>query len=227
MVFLKLYCFFRFDDLRVCVSTSMRRLAMSKTELNCLSLSCPQPVIQCKNLIEQEAPSVFTILVDNDAAKDNVVRFLSVKGYSAKSDQIEGGWRILATASDTDMCEILTDDDLASVDSSICVFISSATIGRGDDVLGAKLMKNFLATLPELGKSLWRIVMVNGAVTLATEDSHVLDELKALETTGVDLLVCGTCLEHFSMLEKKAVGETTNMLDIVTSMQVAAKVIRP
>lgn len=200
---------------------------MSKIELNCLSLSCPQPVIQCKNLIEQEAPSVFTILVDNVAAKDNVVRFLSVKGYSAKSDQIEDGWRILATASDTDMCEILTDDDLASVDSSICVFISSATIGRGDDVLGAKLMKNFLATLPELGKSLWRIVMVNGAVTLATEDSHVLDELKALEATGVDLLVCGTCLEHFSMLEKKAVGETTNMLDIVTSMQVAAKVIRP
>lgn len=200
---------------------------MSKIELNCLSLSCPQPVIQCKNLIEQEAPSVFTLLVDNDAAKDNVVRFLSVRGYSAKSDKIEGGWRILATATDTDMCEILTDNDLASVDSSICVFISSATIGRGDDVLGAKLMKNFLATLPELGKSLWRIVMVNGAVTLATEDSYVLDELKALEATGVDLLVCGSCLEHFSMLEKKAVGETTNMLDIVTSMQVAAKVIRP
>ncbi|MCT4534863.1 sulfurtransferase-like selenium metabolism protein YedF [Halodesulfovibrio sp.] len=200
---------------------------MSNTELNCLSLSCPQPVIQCKNLIEQEAPSVFTILVDNDAAKDNVVRFLSSKGYSAKSDQIDGGWRILATASDAQPCEILTDEELSSVDSSICVFITSATVGTGDDVLGAKLMKNFLATLPELGKSLWRIVMVNGAVTLAVEDSHVLEELKALEAAGVDILVCGTCLEHFGILDKKAVGETTNMLDIVTSMQVAAKVIRP
>lgn len=200
---------------------------MSNTELNCLSLSCPQPVIQCKNLIEQEAPSAFTVLVDNDAAKDNVVRFLASKGYSAKSDRIEGGWSILATASNVDACEILTDDELESVDSSICVFISSATIGIGDDELGAKLMKNFLATLPELGKSLWRIVMVNGAVTLATEDSHVLEELKALEAAGIDILVCGTCLDHFSMLEKKAVGETTNMLDIVTSMQVAAKIIRP
>lgn len=200
---------------------------MSNTELNCLSLSCPQPVIQCKNLIEQEAPSAFTVLVDNDSAKDNVVRFLASKGYSAKSDRIEGGWSILATASNVDACEILTDDELESVDSSICVFISSATIGIGDDELGAKLMKNFLATLPELGKSLWRIVMVNGAVTLATEDSHVLEELKALEAAGIDILVCGTCLDHFSMLEKKAVGETTNMLDIVTSMQVAAKIIRP
>ncbi|OBQ45836.1 sulfurtransferase-like selenium metabolism protein YedF [Halodesulfovibrio spirochaetisodalis] len=200
---------------------------MSVIELNCLSLSCPQPVIQCKNLIEQDAPSAFTILVDNDAARDNVVRFLSSREYSAESEQIEGGWRIIASASGVQPCEILTDDELSSVDSSICVFITSAVIGRGDDELGAKLMKNFLATLPELGKSLWRIVMVNGAVTLATEDSHVLEELKALETAGVDILVCGTCLDHFSLLDKKAVGETTNMLDIVTSMQVAAKVIRP
>ena len=37
--------------------------------------------------------------------------------------------------------------------------------------------------------------------------------------------MCGTCLNHFKLLEAKQVGETTNMLDIVTAMQLADKVI--
>ena len=48
---------------------------------------------------------------------------------------------------------------------------------------------------------------------------------QALEQSGVRLLVCGTCLNHFQLLEAKQVGETTNMLDIVTAMQLADKVI--
>jgi hypothetical protein len=39
------------------------------------------------------------------------------------------------------------------------------------------------------------------------------------------VLVCGTCLDHFGLLSQKAVGETTNMLDVVTSLQLATKVI--
>jgi hypothetical protein len=35
----------------------------------------------------------------------------------------------------------------------------------------------------------------------------------------------GTCLNHFDILDKKEVGETTNILDIVTAMQLADKVI--
>ncbi|MBT4363182.1 MAG: sulfurtransferase-like selenium metabolism protein YedF, partial [Desulfobacteraceae bacterium] len=34
----------------------------------------------------------------------------------------------------------------------------------------------------------------------------------------------GACLTHFNLMAKKSVGETTNMLDIVTSMQLADKV---
>ena len=44
---------------------------------------------------------------------------------------------------------------------------------------------------------------------------------------GVSVLVCGTCLAHFGLLEAKQVGDTSNMLDIVTSLDLADKVIRP
>jgi hypothetical protein len=58
---------------------------------------------------------------------------------------------------------------------------------------------------------------VTGAETLPT--------LQELEGKGTYILVCGTCLTHFDLLGKKQVGETTNMLDIVTAMQLADKVI--
>jgi len=53
----------------------------------------------------------------------------------------------------------------------------------------------------------------------------VLDVLKGYEKEGMTILVCGTCLNHFNLLDKKEVGVTTNMLDIVTAMQLADKVI--
>ena len=62
-------------------------------------------------------------------------------------------------------------------------------------------------------------------VKLTIEGSEVLPNLKELEDSGTTILVCGTCLDHFNLLEKKQVGETTNMLDIVTAMQLADKVI--
>jgi selenium metabolism protein YedF len=87
-------------------------------------------------------------------------------------------------------------------------------------------MLNFLATLPELGSSLWRIILVNGAVKLATQGHPCLEKLTALAASGVSILVCGTCLGFFGLMEQKAVGETTNMLDVVTSLSTAGKVIQ-
>ncbi len=204
---------------------------MPEIELNCQNLACPQPVLECKKLIESKTPAVFSILVDNDAARENVSRFVSSKGYTAEVQSVAGGWRIVATASGQPAqecgCEVMDAPQLAAIDRKVCVFIASDVIGSGNDELGGRLMKNFMATLPELGTDLWRIVMVNAGVKLAVENSPVLEELQRLEAAGVSILVCGTCLDFFNILDKRAVGQTTNMLDVVTSMQLAAKVIRP
>jgi len=98
-------------------------------------------------------------------------------------------------------------------------------MGHGDDELGLKLMVSFLKTLKEMGGELWRLVFVNNGVKMTISDSEVLPVLEELEKSGVYILVCGTCLTHFNLLEKKMVGETTNMLDIVTAMQLADKVV--
>jgi len=103
--------------------------------------------------------------------------------------------------------------------------VANDRMGHGDDELGEKLMLSFLKTLKEMGDELWRLVFVNNGVKLTIEGSDVLPVIQELEEEGIHILVCGTCLTHFDLLNQKKVGETTNMLDIVTAMQLADKVI--
>jgi selenium metabolism protein YedF len=105
------------------------------------------------------------------------------------------------------------------------VILASDHLGKGNDDLGRSIVTNFVKTMKEMGDDLWRLVLLNGGVKLAVEGAEVLPQLQALAGEGLDILVCGRCLETFGLLEKKQVGEVTNMLDIVTSMQVAEKVI--
>ena len=105
------------------------------------------------------------------------------------------------------------------------VLITNDHMGHGDDTLGFKLMGNFIKNLKEMGSELWRIVLLNNGVKLTTEESKTLTALKELESDGLVIMVCSTCLNHFGLLDKKQVGITTNMPDIVNAMQFADKVI--
>jgi selenium metabolism protein YedF len=201
-------------------------------KLECQGLPCPQPVLKCKQTIENDNPESFVIVVDNEAAKENVSRFVGTKGYKVNISTDNGLWTLTASKDgssnsvECEECTIMSQEELDKIGSKTVVFITSENLGSGDDVLGSKLMFNFVSTLPELGESLWRIVMVNSAVKLATEGNPCLEKLQDLEKSGVSILVCGTCLDHFKLLDKKQAGETTNMLDVVTSLQLATKVIK-
>jgi selenium metabolism protein YedF len=205
---------------------------MSERTLDCLGMTCPQPLVACRNCIESDSPDSLKVLVDDEAALENVTRYLTSSGYEPQSVKDGRTWVITATrganaghakapAVEDFPCPVPAKNEA----QRIVVFLTADVIGRGDDELGGKLMGNFLKTLPELGKELWRVVMVNAAVKLSAADNPNLEALRVLEAKGVGILVCGTCLEFFGLLDKRAVGQTTNMLDVVTSLQLASKVI--
>ncbi len=204
-------------------------------ELDCRNIDCPGPVMKTKQAIEEQGATSIKIIVDNDAAVENVTRFLNFHDFevsvesSGRVSTIEGrGSRvqIKKTGSLEKQMETCTlDSNKQQPGHKIMVLIGASTIGRGDDGLGAKLMTNFLKTLGEMGSDLWRIAFVNDGVKLTVNGSSVLTVLEELEKEHTDILVCGACLTHFDLLDQKAVGDTTNMLDIVTSMQLADKVI--
>jgi selenium metabolism protein YedF len=199
-------------------------------ELDCRKLDCPAPVLQTKKLLESNALSQVRILVDNDAAVENVSRFLGFHGFevSVDSDGISSAVEGIKADGDAKIIESAPAPQKTETQGSfqkIMIMISSTQMGRQDQELGEKLMISYIKTLKEMGEDLWQLVFVNHGVKLATKDSAVLEELQALEADKVGILVCGTCLTHLGLMEQKKVGQTTNMLDIVTAMQYADKVI--
>jgi selenium metabolism protein YedF len=194
-------------------------------EIDARGLACPAPVLQTKTVVENEAATNIKVLVDNPAARENVSRFLSSRGYAVEAGSQGDDFFVMGACPENAPPAPLPKEEPNSLSKKIMVMAATDRFGFGDDELGAKLMVNFIKTLKEMGKELWRLVFVNNGVKLTVSGSEILPVLQEYEKEGTVILVCGTCLNHFNLLDQKQVGETTNMLDIVTAMQVADKVI--
>jgi len=201
---------------------------MTKT-VDARGLSCPAPVLMVKKAVEKDTLDAFEVLMDNEAARQNVSRFLSSQNFSVSTEQ-EGSIFKINAQRQGDALEVTNEPEMSCDTNTghrqkIMVLISTDRLGFGDDELGRKLLVSFIKTLKEMGDELWRLALVNNGVKLTIENSSVLDDLMDYEKEGLTILVCGTCLSHFNLLEAKRVGQTTNMLDIVTAMQLADKMI--
>jgi selenium metabolism protein YedF len=195
-------------------------------ELDCRGLACPTPVLQTRQMIEKENPAAIRVLVDNEAARQNVSRFLESRKFQVVVETKGADFEVTGSRGDQPATPDGSPAPQSRADGKkIMVMVATDCMGHGDDELGKKLLFNFLKTLKEMGHDLWRLVFVNNGVKLTIHAAETMPVLKELENEGVTILVCGTCLDYFNLLDKKAVGETTNMLDIVTAMQLADKVI--
>ena len=207
------------------MDASWREGKMIEEKLDCRGLACPNPVLKAKEVIDRGGVGRLEVLVDNPAAKENVSRFLSRMGYEVGFSEEGGVFKVTGAKGESALSEVVEESISPGPDSRIVVLVGTDRMGKGDDVLGQKLVMNFIGTLKEMEPELWRLIFLNGGVKLTVEGSECLPALQALEKEGIRILVCGTCLNHFGLFEKKLVGETTNMLDIVIAMQIADKVI--
>ncbi len=194
-------------------------------KIDARGLACPAPVLHTKAALQEEKPGSISVIVDNAASQQNVQRFLESQGFATSLEQTGADYRVIGTLGIEPVDHSQEPAAPEAGSSKIMVLCTTDRMGFGDDELGLKLMLSFLRTLKEMGSDLWRLVFVNNGVKLTIDSSEVLEELKGYENGGLKILVCGTCLNHFRLLERKQVGETTNMLDIVTAMQLANKVI--
>uniref|UniRef100_UPI000B0E01CC sulfurtransferase-like selenium metabolism protein YedF n=1 Tax=Clostridium sp. NkU-1 TaxID=1095009 RepID=UPI000B0E01CC len=93
--------------------------------------------------------------------------------------------------------------------------LSSDQMGGGNEELGRILMKGFVYALTKLEELPETVLLYNGGARLSVEGSQSLEDLKSLEAQGVEILTCGTCLNHYELSDKLQVGSVTNMYEIV------------
>ncbi len=195
-------------------------------EIDARGIDCPAPVLQTKNMLEKENLSIIKVVVDNEAARQNVSRFMEFQNFEVSVEQEGKDFYVTGRRGEQEtIAEVSPAEKPETKGKKIMVMIATDRMGYGDDELGLKLMVSFLKTIKEMGDELWRLVFVNNGVKLTIMGSDLIPVIQGLENEGIRILVCGTCLTHFNLLDKKQVGETTNMLDIVTAMQLADKVI--
>jgi selenium metabolism protein YedF len=187
-------------------------------------LACPQPVIQTRKAMQQVDQLV--TLVDNETSLTNVSRMASRSGWQVNVIPQGDEFRIeLAKGQDAAQTESLPVGKAEAVTVPPILVISSDTLGRGDAELGNILIRAFFHTLGEVEPLPQTIIFFNAGVKLACEGSPALDDLQALENNGIEMLVCGTCLDYFELKDKLVAGQVSNMYDIAESMLTAGKVV--
>jgi selenium metabolism protein YedF len=191
---------------------------------------CPKPVIETKKALQTE--NILTVIVDNRAARENVSRLASKSGYSVqveeKDDDIYLHIEREAEAAAQEKVEEQPEPELyiECGGGKLVLFIASDTIGRGNDELGGILMRAFMPTFLEVEPRPETIILMNNGVKLAVSDSPVLEDLQALADEGAEILVCGTCLNYFGLMDNVAVGEISNAYTIAEMLLQAGRVVR-
>lgn len=194
-------------------------------KIDAKGLACPQPVVLTKNSMKEF--SSIEIIVDNETAVENIKRLASSTGWSFELT-LSGGNFIINIKSDkhrTDDAKQETSSSCAN-DSTTIVF-SSNKMGQGDDELGAILMKAFIHTILSLEALPSTLIFYNSGVLLAAEDSGAADDLQYLHDKGVEILICGTCVNFYNIGDKIKTGTLSNMYDILNTMNRAYRIINP
>ena len=204
---------------------------------------CPIPIVMAKKAISEMGYGVVTVAVDNEIAVQNLTKMANQKGYGVETRQIDSNhYEVTMTVADTskegeadsaagnntaDQNKAASCPTCLPENQTTVVVISSDRMGEGDEALGKILIKGFLYALSQLDELPSAVIFYNSGAYLTCEGSDSLEDLRAMEEQGVTIYTCGTCLNHYGLTEKLAVGSVTNMYVIVETMAQAGKIIKP
>ena len=196
-------------------------------KLDCKGQACPLPVVNAKKALAGMGEGALEVLVDNKTAMHNLENLgKSLKVETASEERGDAEFAVVFTKG-AQVADAACEECQPLVPAgSKVVVLSSEFMGAGDDELGATLMKAFVFAHPAR-RAAGGHPAYNGGVHLTVEGSPVLDDLKKLAKAGVEIFSCGTCLNHFGIADKLAVGEVTNMYVIVQKQLEAGVVVRP
>lgn len=179
--------------------------------LDCRGLSCPQPVVETKKKLTAMMAGTLTVLVDNETAKNNLLKLGSSMDLEVMAREDGGVFSVSL---------LKTELGLAAMKQGQAkiLLLTKDTFGSGSEELGDLLMKSFLYALAESENLPEKVFLINGGVRLACDGSPALDSLAKLVELGVDILSCGLCLDFFELKDHLRVGYVTNMYAIVEQL---------
>ena len=188
-------------------------------KVNAVGFVCPVPVIMTKKALNEIVEGEVEVLVDNETAKQNLEKLAKELGYEFKSCEVDGNFQVIINKK-------TNEDKKETKEENIVVVIDSDEMGKGDEELGKILVKGFIYSLTEMETLPKTVILYNKGVLLATVNENTIEDLKKLESMGVEVISCGTCANYYHVQDKLQVGSLTNMYTIVDRQFKATKLIR-
>lgn len=195
---------------------------------------CPIPVIMAKKEIDGGNDN-FVVEVDNGIAVQNLQKLANSQGFIYKLEEDNNLFKVYFSKASNKVngeeeCEECHEmlDKLGENKKTLgtwSVFIGKEIIGAGDEELGKSLMKMYFYTISEGDDLPKSVLFMNDGVKVPTLNEQAIEHLKDLEEKGVEILVCGACLNFYGLEGSLKVGKVSNMYDITNRMKEASKVI--
>ncbi len=192
-------------------------------KIDCIGIACPGPVISVKKEIDGGFVGTLEVVVDNVAARENIIRFLKSQDKQV-SEVLEEGSTITVIANFGEVSN--SAEEVVAESSSkhpatggVTYVINSDIMGRGDETLGKKLFVGFLNNLPEIEPLPQTIFFYQNGINFTIEGSPVLPAIKKLEDAGVEIITCGTCTEFHGVTNILGVGILGNLYDLTSLFQ--------
>lgn len=186
--------------------------------------ACPMPVIMAKKEIDL-GTKFFAIEVDNNIAVENLKKLANSQGFEITLEETEGIYLVHFSNGCEECQEVLNKIQGKKPLGDWCIFVGKDIIGAGAEELGKSLMKMFFYTLSEDEDLPKAVLFMNDGVKVPTLNEQAIEHLEVLAQKGVNVLVCGACLNYYNLENELKVGTVSNMYDIVGVMKSTLKVI--
>ncbi|MCD6352406.1 MAG: sulfurtransferase-like selenium metabolism protein YedF [Armatimonadetes bacterium] len=201
---------------------------MAEKEVDARGLPCPRPVMMTKKALDDLDEGIVRVLVTQEVQTRNVSQLARSEGLEVEVRTLEDYYEVLVHK--TGGANLGKQEKTAPAKPQIqtsgaVLLLSSDKLGQGNDELGALLAELLVNTLAEIDVQPAKVLMLNEGVRLACRGSKVVSSLRKLAEDGVQILVCGTCLNFLGLLDELEVGEVSNMYDIAMALLTAQSIV--
>lgn len=204
---------------------------MAEKHVDARGLACPQPVVLTRKAILEPGVDRVRVVVDREVPAENIQRLARSQGWRPQLDRQGEEIHLTLTRGEELAASEATQPGsglaAATGQPQVVVLVTSDLFGVGDSRLGQILMKAFIKTLKDLEPRPGRLIFANSGVRLTTAGSELIGELRALESDGMAILSCGTCLDYYGLVDSLQVGVASNMYEIASLLVQSDRVVRP
>lgn len=202
-----------------------------KRELDLRGLTCPEPVLRTKKVIDDQTIQTVEVIVDSEVNVENLARLARSQSFGFSKESTGDHFKVKLVRDSSPQAQVQAEKVAETASGGTIIFITRDTFGQGaspsDHDFSLNLMNVFLQTALKSGHKIRAVLLANSGVKLMDPQGAHHQVLQEIRQSNVEVLACGLCLDYYGLKDKVAVEQVTNMFAICEYLFAAEKILSP